>query len=180
MYFPYFRGKQYELIAIRESAGLFAETGFIPIIEPVKESLSGLRRAVDAIDEAAAQAILIVNPGYGDHAADPQAIHSLFFQDLQEHRTVSVGIALREDVELQDATRLMHVTFIHADFSEGRRLAEQLRRHDGSFRHVFVEEHCGKLYQRHFRGSERILLRDGFQRRTNREYPYTEFFPIFM
>ena len=182
MYFPYFRGKQYELIAIRESAGLFAEANFVPIIEPVKESLSGLRRAVDAIDEAAAQAVLIVNPGYGDHAADPQAIHSLFFQDLQEHRTVSVGIALREDVELRDATRLMdayderHVTFIHAGFSEGRRLAEQLRRHGGSFRHVFVEEHCGKLYQRHFRGPERILLRDGFQRRTNREYPYTEFF----
>lgn len=79
MYFPYFRGKQYELIAIRERAGLFAETGFVPIIEPVKESLSGLRRAVDAIDEAAAEAILIVNPGYGDHAAD-SSIGGIFMQ----------------------------------------------------------------------------------------------------
>jgi hypothetical protein len=42
MYHPYFRGKQYELITIRELAPLFKAAGFCPIIEPVKETLSGL------------------------------------------------------------------------------------------------------------------------------------------
>ena len=147
MYFPYFRGKQYELIAIRESAELLALSGFVPIIEPVKESFN-----------------------------------SLFFEDLQEHRTISVGVSLREDVALQDAVNLVEahegrkITFVHAGFSQGRELAERLSQHEGDFRHVFIDEHCGKLYQRHFRTAERILLRDGFQRRTNREYPSTEFF----
>ncbi|MDD9940776.1 MAG: hypothetical protein OXU20_06920, partial [Myxococcales bacterium] len=31
--------------AIRETAALLQELGFVPIIEPVKESLSGLRRS---------------------------------------------------------------------------------------------------------------------------------------
>lgn len=34
MYFPYFRGKQYELITLRENAHRLGGTGIIPIIEP--------------------------------------------------------------------------------------------------------------------------------------------------
>ena len=52
MYYPYFRGKQFELITIREMAQLFADKGFTPVIEPVRESLNGLKRALAAIHEA--------------------------------------------------------------------------------------------------------------------------------
>ena len=52
MYFPYFRGKQFELIAIRDTATLLADSGFIPIIEPVKEALKGLGRALDVVCDA--------------------------------------------------------------------------------------------------------------------------------
>lgn len=45
MYFPYFRGKQYELVAIREYASRIAPL-VVPIMEPVRSSLSGLERAV--------------------------------------------------------------------------------------------------------------------------------------
>jgi hypothetical protein len=40
--------------------------------------------------------------------------------------------------------------------------------------HVFFEESCGKLYQKHFKDARRILLRDGFQRKKNREYDLLE------
>ncbi|WP_368752668.1 sce7725 family protein [Klebsiella pneumoniae] len=49
MYYPYFRGKQFELIAIRETAETMARAGFIPIIEPVKETLNGLEKTLKAI-----------------------------------------------------------------------------------------------------------------------------------
>ena len=49
MYHPYFRGKQFELIIIRETATLLAERNFVPIIEPVKENLGGLEKALKAI-----------------------------------------------------------------------------------------------------------------------------------
>ena len=182
MYFPYFRGKQFELIAIRESAELFANAGFVPIIEPVKESLSGLKRAVNAIDEAEAEAVLIVNPYYGDHATDPGAIHELFFEDLQEHGTISVGVFLDDQVGIDEALALVEqhegrkITMVHAGFHNGRELANQISAYDSDFRHVFFEDQCGKLYQRHFDQSERVLLRDGFERRLNREYPEVEFF----
>ena len=31
MYYPYFRGKQYELITIRETSKLLAEKNFVPV-----------------------------------------------------------------------------------------------------------------------------------------------------
>lgn len=59
---------------------------------------------------------------------------------------------------------------IHAGFTEAKILAEALS--DRSLRpsNIFFEFYCGKIYQRHFRGGSRILLRDGFQRKRNREY----------
>ncbi len=65
MYYPYFRGKQFELIAIRESADLIASSGFVPIIEPVRESLSGLEKALGALADAGAQAVVVINPRHG-------------------------------------------------------------------------------------------------------------------
>ena len=68
MYRPYFRGKQYELITIRETADLLAKANFVPIIEPVKETLSGLTRALKAICDANGKVIVVVNPFHGDLA----------------------------------------------------------------------------------------------------------------
>ena len=56
MYYPYFRGKQFELITIREMAPLLAEKDFVPLIEPVRESLGGLKRTLEAIRDAQGKA----------------------------------------------------------------------------------------------------------------------------
>ena len=58
MYYPYFRGKQFELIAIRESARVISDSGFVPIIEPVRESLVGLNKALKSLTELNAEAIV--------------------------------------------------------------------------------------------------------------------------
>jgi len=39
MYYPYFRGKQYDLITIRENAERMSRANIFPIIEPVITSL---------------------------------------------------------------------------------------------------------------------------------------------
>lgn len=62
MYHPYFRGKQFELLSVREMAPVLKQAGFRPIIEPVRDTLSGLSRALDAVVEGKGRAILIVNP----------------------------------------------------------------------------------------------------------------------
>lgn len=61
MYHPFFRGKQFELLAIRESAKTIANAGFEPIIEPVRENFSGLGRALNALVVEKAVASVVVN-----------------------------------------------------------------------------------------------------------------------
>ncbi len=60
MYHSYFRGQQYELITIREAAGLMANSKFVPIIEPVKEALGGLERTLQAVCDAQGKAVVII------------------------------------------------------------------------------------------------------------------------
>ena len=182
MYFPYFRGKQYELLVIRENATTICKSGFVPVIEPVKEPLSGLKRAFAALRSANASAILIVNPHHGHYSSDPEAIGKLYREELQEHDSFSAGIALTERETLPEAEALLeqyeshHVALVHAGFSHAKKLAERLVNFKNVSRHIFVEKHCGKLYQRHFLRQERFLLRDGFIRRRNRDYPAEESF----
>ena len=182
MYFPYFRGKQYELIAIRESAKILNESGFIPIIEPVRETLRGLKKTLDEISETGGEAIVIVNPDYGDHRGNGSAIVHLLTEEYSNHPNLSLGVLLNEDITEEEINFVLenHVSrvssFIHAGYTEAKSLAQSLSTREKDFKHIFVEKRSGKLYQRHFNGSERILLRDGFKKRINRDHPEIEFF----
>lgn len=183
MYYPYFRGKQNELMLIRESAELLSNSGFIPIIEPVKESMSGLLRAIEAINSEQGKAILIMNPLYGDHKDDRSSVEDFLNKDLED-LNIDVGIILNEKMNTMQAMELYNhlrnshdsVTFIHFGFTEAKILANQLSETLTQTRHVFIEDYCGKLYQKHFSGAKLILVRDGFHKRTNREHPPVEFF----
>jgi len=183
MYHPYFRGKQFELITIRETAGLLANSGFVPIIEPVKETLSGLNRTLKAICDAAGKAVVIVNPYHGDHAEDGADITALLKDEFLANKNISAGILLKEGMDIGAALdcykehKEHNPIFVHAGFTEAKSLADELGTGIKDTQHVFFEKHCGKLYRKHFKGSRRILLRDGFKKQQrNADYmPVEEF-----
>ena len=183
MYYPYFRGKQYELITIRESSKLLADSQFVPIIEPVKESTSGLERAVSEVSQAGGECILVVNPKCGSHCEDSKAIRSLVKTVFANFAGLSAGILLTSAMSATDAKTLCDqqanrpVTLVHYGFEDGRVLAEALADCPNVTRHVFVDGFCTKLYRRHFLNNTRILLKDGFKKRdSNRDYPNHESF----
>ncbi|WP_339864858.1 sce7725 family protein [Paremcibacter congregatus] len=182
MYYPYFRGKQNELITIRENAALLKEANFTPIVEPVKRSINGLKRTLDAVIEAEGKIIVIVNPCYGDFKGDLEDLSTLIETEYAESDHIKVGILLSENTTVQQVLDLYgrhnthQVVLVHSGFSKGQDLSESLNEVDVKVQHVFIEEHCGKLYRRHFPGENRILIRDGFVRKNNRDYPPLEFF----
>ncbi|MBP2161281.1 MULTISPECIES: sce7725 family protein [Asticcacaulis] len=179
MYFPYFRGKQYELITIRESAVLLADAGFVPIIEPVKESLGGLQKTLKAIRDSHGRAIVIVNPYHGDHREDGAGITQLLADYLGDD-SISAGILLRSDISADEASacydnhRAHNPTLVHAGFTSPKSIADHLGQNLANSRNVFVEDHAKILYRKHFEGSARILVRDGFKRQKNADYPPLE------
>ena len=184
MYYPYFRGKQFELIAIRETAALMAAVGFVPIIEPVKEALRGLEKTLKAVCDVSGRAIVIVNPYHGDHQEDGASITDLLRAGYHGNNAISAGILLQANISLEaaidtfEAHKTQNPTFIHAGFNAQKGLADYLGNNLPKSHHVFIEDHANTLYRKHFEGSTRILLRDGFKRRKNSEYakiPFEEF-----
>lgn len=77
MYFPYFRGKQFELLAIREYfASEQRSNAVAPIVEPVRaldKKNQSFTRMVEQMIENAVQFTVIVNPAVGDLAGLPEA-----------------------------------------------------------------------------------------------------------
>lgn len=67
MYFPYLRGRQFELIALREFAiQSEGDQKVIPIIEPVKKTFNSLRIALAKFETSSFEFALILNPQVGE------------------------------------------------------------------------------------------------------------------
>ena len=82
MYFPLYRGKQYELIALRDLAVRIAtEGGVMPIIEPVRDNAT-TRLSFDHFLASNLRFILIVNPRVGrrNGILTPEIVHNNLIQ----------------------------------------------------------------------------------------------------
>ena len=182
MYYPFFRGKQYELIAIRENAKVLRDAEFVPIVEPVKESFNGLIRAVSAVEDQGGRIIVIVNPAFGDHAGNEAAVQQLLTNELVGASSVIVGVLATNGADIKHVAKLCSgqkkrkVALLHMGFADGRVLAASLAGQSAIEHHIFNESQCGKLYRKHFPDQTRVLLRDGFTRQNNRQYTPIERF----
>lgn len=159
-----------------------AQSQFVALIEPVKESLGGLERTLNCVCEANGRAVVIVNPHHGDLAEDGDGIGELLEGGFSDYPQIEAGILLKENTQLEEVEAFIarhddaSLAFIHAGFSDAAGLVAVIggRAHEG--RHVFFEPHCGKLYRKHFAGAQRLLLRDGFKKRRNADQPPIETF----
>src|SRR5205085_2871074 len=95
-----------------------------------------------------------------------------------EKEQIAAGVLLNQNMTVDGAMACIDehadhdMALIHGGFTEAKALADRLGERVGAMRHVFSQP--SKLYQRHFAGGERILLRDGFKRQRNRDYPPVE------
>lgn len=166
---------------MREHSELLKHSGFVPIIEPVKESLNGLTRALEAVGTAEGRVIVVANPACGDYADDHEAL-SKYLVSLEDAPHIVNGVLLTDALtanralELCDHLSYRSLAVIHCGFTERREFETLAGNRLRDCTHVFFEEHCGKLYRRRFRSDKRVLVRDGFKRRLNRDYPPLEFF----
>ena len=68
MYFPYFRGRQYEMLALKELAnGGLLGNSIIPVVEPIKLT-STFNLTIQSFTNARSRIAIIFNPNVGDFA----------------------------------------------------------------------------------------------------------------
>jgi len=182
VYCPYFRGKQYELIVLRETAPILSKSGFVPIIEPVNEQLRGLEKTLIALSHNKTDSVVIVNPQVGFFTSSSQPLINFINNKFPSFEFVNFGFLLTENTKTSDVLNFCksskrEVTLIHAGFTQSNELSEKLPLLTNIKRNVFFEEKCGKIYQGKFRNTNsNVLLRDGFNKKRNSDYPSSEFF----
>lgn len=60
MYYPILRGKQFELIALRELAGHIQPDVIRPVIEPVRGNLAPIIKTLEALSESGIVPLVIM------------------------------------------------------------------------------------------------------------------------
>lgn len=95
---------------------------------------------------------------------------------------IAAGILLRSEMNVDEVMACYdqhtdhHPVLVHAGFTAPKALAAELEDGMPELTNVFVEDHAKLLYRKHFDQSTRILVRDGFKRQRNADYPAMEEF----
>lgn len=186
MYYPYFRGKQFELILLRDNAEFLAKNNIHPIIEPVKRDFSALTRSMKAMNENSVDCTLIVNPIAGQEPVLSSSILTELIEDkFNKFKNISAGYMLRAGSNINDLVALLkkhrnfNFSILHYGYTNGKKLATAIDGYENIKIHIFIDGFAGKLYQRHLKkdGIKRVLIRDGFKpQKKNANYPSSDHF----
>lgn len=100
MYFPFLRGKQFELIALREIADVISNGNNInPIIEPVKKKTSTYKSTIDVLQRENINFTIIINPYVGDIKENIDYVCSNLLPSL-EYRNFQLGILVHNNTDI--------------------------------------------------------------------------------
>jgi len=172
MYFPYLRGKQFELIALRELSTLMSNSGKIsPIIEPVKNS-STLRSTLKELIDKNINFNFILNPRVGSFENSIETLEVLK-ETISDYTNFQLGILVDKNTEqgiteLLDFTNsidLVHngFTLIHTSEIENNTI-EQLNDNLEIKYNLIYFSKTSRRYYREFKQESRVSLDDYFRK----------------
>lgn len=121
MYFPYFRCKQFELLAIRELAAKLGESRKIsPVLEPLKKTTAPLVKTLDSLILNNVNFTLILNPIHGELILDTGTMISLINSLSNRYTNFQLGILITPSLNLEHVDSILDqikflglITLIH-------------------------------------------------------------------
>lgn len=173
MYHPYIRGKQFELIGIRELADSLLASNSLkiaPIIEPVRDS-STLKTTLDSLVSNNINFTLIVNPLVGTFK-DPERIFEVVRQSVGDSINFQIGVIFHKDSNHEKAIEVLSnnndiipaISIIHNEAFEN--VNSILERYEDLFEIKYniinIKEIRRKRYYRNFDKKTCIELDDYF------------------
>lgn len=176
MYFPYFRGRQYELLALKElMTKMLITDNILPVIEPVKH-LPALNNSLKAFNKANLPVALIFNPKVGNLANDDESIDRLF--EKLPSQTIIPSLLLN-DKGLNTLTRLQNENINREKILTIFENHDSLNIYNGLFPDIqplYTLCPDDRSIRRTIKGN-RVLFEDKFNKQNrNADYPDDEFF----
>lgn len=174
MYFPYLRGKQFELIALREINSFIKNKNLIsPIIEPVKASTGSLEKTLESLKRHDFNFNLVINPSVGDLTGKKgiKSIIDLIGPLLGDYKNYQPAIIISEKSKIDDfqdsivSKKLVNLCLIFNGVpEEEEKLFKYMER--GNVKYVVINEAiASKRFLRNIRnlGIEKVTLSDPFK-----------------
>lgn len=172
MYLPYVRGKQYELIALRELVQTLAAAKIVsPIIEPVKRSTSTLTKTLKSLAASNVNFTVILNPLIGELKGKVDDVYNVI-QTLNGYSNFQIGIIVRSEDQLIRASDYLKqnnlinrgLTLIHtAPLSDTYMLDQFLKEFKVLYNVIDYDSIKGRRYHRNFKEQTLVSLEDRFR-----------------
>lgn len=177
MYYPFLRGKQHELFALRDlnEAGILTDR-IIPIIEPVKYSTQ-LVNTLNGLLNSNRRVIVIMNPSVGTFVDDlienEEQLEEVL--EIMSHSHTIIGYHLESDNALDELPQIVercgggleNVAIFHNDLRNLNTYDQLFGELEAQFNFIPDET----PFRRRFANNNGIVLKDSFEKRTpNAEY----------
>ena len=181
MYFPLIRGKQFELIALRDLSIQMADSRKIsPIIEPVKEAISVLEKTLNVFIQYNINFTIILNPIEGELKGNKQQIIADFIKkNLNEYDNFQIGIYVKGEEDFKKQYQFAidnnfhksNFTLIHNEQLDNLEDINDFITNYGVIYNVINFDKVSKRYYRNFLKETIITLNDAFRQQSrNSDY----------
>ena len=170
MYFPYLRGKQFELLALREIMPVIGGKHVSPVLEPVRQSTTALEKMLEVLIANNINFTLVINPMLGDMADDPRPIVELINKALAEYDNWQIGVLINHGIDLDIISEtidrinvIVPLALIHAQrINDITALATWVRDYEIKY-NLYGENFPVRRYRGIVEPNTRILLEDRFR-----------------
>lgn len=182
-YFPFLRGKQNELMALRGLGAEIAERGNVmPIIEPVKGN-ANTRISLDKYIEDSMPFLFICNPLNGDFENESERVYTaLIAEMLMEYDNWTPTFQVQRDSARADVSSFLEryreyeVAIIYWGLPEDDRVLRLLSNEQDRW-HIFIGSRIEADYIAGINLARRVMIADRFNRQVrNADYPEAELF----
>jgi hypothetical protein len=142
MYYPYLRGKRFELYSINECIDIIGEkTGIVPIIEPItvpKDEKSDLHKCLQLIQNNSKSAILIINPKVGN-AKNAENV-DIFIKIAQLFDKINIALIVDKELNVDVVEKIIssskNLYLIHNSEASDKSAIEEIARYENLVAHI--------------------------------------------
>lgn len=182
-YFPFLRGKQNELMAVRELAERIAENeNVVPIIEPVNgNATTGI--SIDRYIEVSMPFVFVCNPSHGEFSDSSERLFAeIISENLMEYDNWKAALQVNRGSSDEEISQFLNrydertVAIIYQGLPASPQ-ARQLLNNERIAHHIFVNDSVPAEYSGQISEPRRVMISDPFRRQPrNADYPGREFF----
>lgn len=170
MYFPYFRGKQYELLALRAlSERLAGCEQIIPIIEPVNALASPIA-SYSYFSDVGMPFVLITNPSVGDIQDSEECKECIVDECLSECDAfypallVAKSTGKKDVVDFLDRYDQYRCSFVYSGEPSDEGVRGILSSYEDVSYHIFIDPSAGNRVYSAVSDDVRVVVSDAFNK----------------